>query len=154
MSGTSAKQVNRHFLLIPSVGPLSLTIDFPATAGDVASSLMPTACAALSLCTNLRSFSWTGGGFLSNDDSSLVAHLDIILARHLPLHTLVLRASPGLSPAAWTRLGKLTSLCSLGLWCLDADHTALLEWLAALGETLTRLELVISPLSDQYMHCV
>ncbi|KAI0688475.1 hypothetical protein BC835DRAFT_311047 [Cytidiella melzeri] len=122
-----------------------------ATSGDVASTLMPSSHAAFRLCKNLQSFSWTGGGFLSEDDSGLVAYLDAIVAQDFPVRSLVIRASPGLSLAVWNRLKTLTSLTSLGLWCLEADHIALQEWLGGLGKTLTRLELVISPLSDHYM---
>ncbi|KAI0087091.1 hypothetical protein BDY19DRAFT_300212 [Irpex rosettiformis] len=105
-----------------------------ATAGDVALTLLPSATAAFRLCTNLSSFSWTGGGFLSDDDFDLLTYLDTILTNNVPLRDLVIRASPGLSLPVWNRLKKLTNLKSLGLWCLEAEH-----------------ELVISPLSDLYM---
>ena len=124
-----------------------------ATAGDIASALLPSSLASFRLCTSLSSFSWTGGGFLSTDDSSLLAYLDIILAHNFPLRELVVRASPRLSLPVWNRLKKLTNLKSLGFWCLEAEHEALVEWLRGLGGTLERLELVISPLSDRYMQC-
>lgn len=115
---------------------------------------LPTSTAALRLCTNLRSFTWTGGGFLSTSTSSLPSYLDIILSNSFPLRELTIRAaSPGLSPDVWSRLKRVTGLKVLGLWCLEIEHEALVEWLKRLGTTLERLELVISPLSDRYMEC-
>ena len=108
---------------------------------------------ALQLCTNLRSLSWTGGGFISNIDSDLVGYVDTIINGGFPLQELVVRTSPGLSAAGWAQLKRLTSLKSLGLWCLVGDHEALKAWCESLSNTLIRLELVIGSLSDRYMEC-
>ncbi|KAI0343546.1 hypothetical protein BDW22DRAFT_1183451 [Trametopsis cervina] len=125
-----------------------------ATSGDVASVLTPIYRATFPLCTNLRSYSWAGGGFLSEDDSGLVASLETIISRGFPVDQLLIRASPGLGAAVWNQLRRLTTLRSLGLWCLEADHEALYDWLRGLGGTLTRLELVTSPLSDHYLEYI
>lgn len=110
---------------------------------------------ALELCTNLESFSWTGGGFVSNIDSDLVSYVDTIINGGFPLRDLVVRASPGLSAEGWNKLKKLTSLRSLGISCLIGEHDALAEWCRGLSATLTRLDLVVGSLSDtsRYMEC-
>lgn len=108
---------------------------------------------ALQLCTNLESLSWTGGGFVSKSDSDLVSYINTIIDGGFPLRHLVVRASPGLSAAGWNQLKRLTSLKSLGIWCLIGDHESLAAWCQGLTDTLTRLELVVGSLSDKLMTC-
>lgn len=108
---------------------------------------------AFKACTNLRSFSWTGGGFLSANNVDVLAYLDIIIQQNFRLRNLVIRSSPGLSAEVWERLVKIKSLESLSIWSLELDPSVLEKWFNELKGTLTSLRLGINSLPYQPIEC-
>lgn len=101
---------------------------------------------ALSLCTSLKSFTWT-------DDSrsqgfALMAFLDIIKSFPAPLEELNIRTHNALATEVWDEINKVAGLKRVSIWCMEGPPRVLQGWSELLGPTLTHLELGVRNLSS------
>jgi hypothetical protein len=101
---------------------------------------------ALSLCTSLKSFTWT-------DDSrsqgfALMVFLDIIKGFPAPLEELNIRTHNALATEVWDETNKVAGLKRVSIWCMEGPPRVLQGWSELLGPTLTHLELGVRDLSS------
>lgn len=108
--------------------------------------------AALQLCVNLRSFSWTDSGTLGENDDTFVAHLDIL--QQLFVTDLTVKISAGVSPTVWAKLMQMKRLQTFGL---STSHCTTLEglftWAEWSSHTMTHLEFSVISKIDHYPKC-
>lgn len=99
--------------------------------------------AALRLCVNLESFSWSDDNADgSKNDENILAFLDILLT--LPIKELTVHTYNGLGDEVWNKLQEMSGLRKAAIWCMEGQPRILQGWSEALGPTLTHLELGVS----------
>lgn len=96
--------------------------------------------AAMALCKNLRSITWVDDS--SAADDTIIAFIDVV--RRLPLRELTIRTHSDLGERVWSQINTLTGLQRVSIWCMEGPPRVLQGWSAALGATLTHLELGVS----------
>ncbi|KAH6885489.1 hypothetical protein BKA70DRAFT_1337594 [Coprinopsis sp. MPI-PUGE-AT-0042] len=93
---------------------------------------------ALSLCTSLRSFSWSddaGSGYI------LYKFLQVIKRLPVPLEAIRIRSYLDVGQETWDLLTTFSGLRSISWFCMEGSPRVLQGWSEALGPTLTHLEL-------------
>ncbi|KAF5322508.1 hypothetical protein D9619_001586 [Psilocybe cf. subviscida] len=93
--------------------------------------------AAMALCKNLRSITWVDDS--SATDDTILAFIDVV--RRLPLRELTIRTHNDLGESVWSQINTLIGLQKVSIWCMEGPPRVLQGWSAALGATLTHLEL-------------
>ncbi|KAF5317312.1 hypothetical protein D9611_003627 [Ephemerocybe angulata] len=93
----------------------------------------------LSLCTSLKSLTWS-------DDSrsrgyALVAFLNVIKTLRHPLEELNIRTHNDSAPEVWEEVYKLEGLKRMSIWRMEGPPRVLQGWCEKLGPTLESLEL-------------
>ncbi|KAF5354921.1 hypothetical protein D9756_005665 [Leucocoprinus leucothites] len=109
----------------------SLRSRFPTMMDDI--------LRALSLCTNLRSLTWSDDSSIADD--TLLSLIEVIRKHKHSLKKLTIRTHSDLGAEVWEQLNTLTGLRSISLWCMEGPPRVLQDWSEPLGPTLTHLEL-------------
>lgn len=107
--------------------------------------------AALRLCANLRSFSWTDSSTLGENDAAFIAHLDVL--QQLRVTDLSVKISSGISPVVWRKLMQTKGLRRLALSSSQCVPEGLSAWAERSSRTMTHLEFSVISEADHYPRC-